>query len=160
MECWAYKYCGSTLLRDVKVLIVTSDISTIGLCGKLRLFTSKRHISNHFYRSFPHSTVYNLRCLQQTVKAKIEFYSSPCPWRSGGLSASSSVCNRPLLNAGIMGGGDQSVLIYPSQASNVVQPMSVCRNKKNITSLSRHLQQWKVLNWNAKTSNKLEFVKN
>lgn len=39
-------------------------------------------------------------------EGKIEFYSSPCPWRCGCLSACSSVFNSPLLDAGIMGGGD------------------------------------------------------
>lgn len=66
-------------------------------------------------------------------KKRIKFNSSPCPWRCGCLSAWSSVCNSPLLDTGVVGGGDQSVSIYPSQAANVVQSVSVCN--KDITAI-------------------------
>lgn len=42
------------------------------------------------------------------------------------MSACSSECNRPLLDAGVVGDGDQSVLVDPGQAADMVQPVSFC----------------------------------
>lgn len=47
------------------------------------------------------------------------------------MSACSSECNRPLLDAGVMGDGDQSVLVDPGQAADMVQPVSFCKQHKS-----------------------------
>lgn len=47
------------------------------------------------------------------------------------MSACSSECNRPLLDAGVMGDGNQSVLVDPRQAADMVQPVSFCRKHKS-----------------------------
>lgn len=44
-----------------------------------------------------------------------------------GAIACSSVVNSPQLDAGVVRGGDQGVLIGPGQAADVVQPVGVCR---------------------------------
>lgn len=41
------------------------------------------------------------------------------------MFACSSVCNCPLLDRGVVGGGDQSVRIYPGKAADVMQTMSI-----------------------------------
>lgn len=40
-----------------------------------------------------------------------------------------SVFKSPLLDAGIMGAGDEGMTIDPGQVTNMVQPMSVCRHQ-------------------------------
>lgn len=67
------------------------------------------------------------------------------------MSACSSECNRPLLDAGVVGDGDQSVLVDPGQAADMVQPVSFCKqHKSEKKGLFKHRQscqitiQWKI----------------
>lgn len=40
-----------------------------------------------------------------------------------------SVFKSPLLDAGIVGAGDEGMTIDPGQVANMVQPVSVCRHQ-------------------------------
>lgn len=47
------------------------------------------------------------------------------------MSACSSEFNFPHLDAGVVGDGDQRLLVDPGQAADMVQPVSFCKQHKS-----------------------------
>lgn len=150
---------------EVKALMVRLFTSTICLCAGWG-YSRQRDISWIIFNgSFsPVGNIYNSDVyrqhwtpfrqwkyrLKKKKERKIEVYSSPCSWRCGCFY---SVFKSPLLDAGIVGAGDEGMIIDPGQVTNMVQPVSVCRNQsmeeprcKNVSTQGKAFHSFTVSN--------------